>query len=909
MNTQQALQLLGLSAGADQQAINTAYQQKAATIDEKLATAPTEGLKEKFIKMQTSLQQAQKLLIDDATEKTSSSPLSQTKLADLPGMGEINSAKLNLQKGQILAGRYEIQEQIGAGGMGAVYRAFDSNTDKDIALKVLLPELLKHQRAKERFLDEARLSQQLSHPNITNVYDVQQQGEYYFLTMELLEGQDLRQVMENRKLAHQPFAVDEVQEIISAISEGLAYAHKHTVHRDIKPENIWLTEEGEYKVMDFGIAQIQSTSQRTQTGAAMGTAYYMAPEQLKGAKNIDGRADQYALAVLAYELLSGEVPAGMIEPIKQHRKDTPKTMANAIHKALSPRPENRFEKIEQFSAAIASKKNGISLPALPIKAIALILILLGMVGAVATLASNGSLDSILQALKPINKEDLAKQKAEVARSLGEIKTHKQRLETARRNLNADVRDAERNNSKQLKALQYWQQITEDNLFAGSKITELEGELSVAETLLREEAFAQAQQSMDTVRKGYKAVWDEFTAAEQLYNVEQSSQQTREHWHKVKQNNGLGDNAEEKNAQTHYQQATQALLAGEINSALSSFKQAVPKYQALINQAQQLAQAREQAKLAKRNWLKRKKNYRVSAKEQQAMAEKADEKAQQAEKAGAIGQALEQYQQEKQHWEGAYNAVNSKVAKVEEQRAVAKAKARAYVQRITPKMIRIPAGSFRMGDLSGDGSSDEKPVHRVSISAFKMSQTEITFAQYDAYAAATGKSKPKDEGWGRGNRPVINVSWHDAVAYAKWLSQQTGKRFRLPSESEWEYAARAGGSSKYSWGNSVGSGRANCNGCGSRWDDSQTAAVASFSANSFGLYDMHGNVWEWTQDCRKDSYNGYPSNNRANTAGGCSRRVARGGSWNFEPWAVRSASRGWDTAPHRDSDRGFRLAQD
>ena len=121
-------------------------------------------------------------------------------------------------------------------------RAFDSNTDKDIALKVLLPSLLKNERARERFMDEVRISQQLSHPNIVNVFDVQQDGDFYFLTMELLEGQDLRQVMDNRLLARQPFAVDEVQEIISAISQGLAYAHQHTVHRDIKPENIWLTK-------------------------------------------------------------------------------------------------------------------------------------------------------------------------------------------------------------------------------------------------------------------------------------------------------------------------------------------------------------------------------------------------------------------------------------------------------------------------------------------------------------------------------------------------------------------------------------------------------------------------------------------------------------------------------------------
>jgi len=109
----------------------------------------------------------------------------------------------------------------------------------------------------------------------------------------------------------------------------------------------------------------------------------------------------------------------------------------------------------------------------------------------------------------------------------------------------------------------------------------------------------------------------------------------------------------------------------------------------------------------------------------------------------------------------------------------------------PEMVRIPAGSFRMGDIQGGGFSNEKPVHRVSVGAFAMGKYEVTFAEYDKFAQATGKSKPDDYGWGRGNRPVIKVSWHDAVAYAKWLSQQTGHTYRLPTEAEWEYAARAG----------------------------------------------------------------------------------------------------------------------
>ena len=232
----------------------------------------------------------------------------------------------------------------------------------------------------------------------------------------------------------------------------------------------------------------------------------------------------------------------------------------------------------------------------------------------------------------------------------------------------------------------------------------------------------------------------------------------------------------------------------------------------------------------------------------------------------------------------------------------------------PQMVYIPAGSFRMGDIQGGGDSDEKPVHRVSVKAFLMSATEVTFAQWDACVAAGGcddsgpRSAGGDNGWGRGSRPVIEVSWEDAQQYVKWISAKTGEQYRLPSEAEWEYAARAGSETKYSWGNSIGNNKANCDGCGSRWDDSKTAPVASFAANAFGLYDMHGNVWEWTQDCWNGSYKGAPSDGTAWLSGDCGRRVLRGGSWYLFPNNLRSAYRFRSTAGYRVNNNGFRLAR-
>ena len=156
---------------------------------------------------------------------------------------------------------------------------------------------------------------------------------------------------------------------------------------------------------------------------------------------------------------------------------------------------------------------------------------------------------------------------------------------------------------------------------------------------------------------------------------------------------------------------------------------------------------------------------------------------------------------------------------------------------------------------------------------------MTFEDYDRY---TYPNRVDDEGWGRGRRPVINVSWNDAQDYVEWLSAQTGHAYRLLSEAEWEYVARAGSSTVYSWGDDIGSNRANCDGCGSQWDYDRTAPVGSFAANGFGVHDMHGNVWEWVEDCWNGSYAGAPTDGSAWRSGECEQRVLRGGSWNISP---------------------------
>ena len=207
----------------------------------------------------------------------------------------------------------------------------------------------------------------------------------------------------------------------------------------------------------------------------------------------------------------------------------------------------------------------------------------------------------------------------------------------------------------------------------------------------------------------------------------------------------------------------------------------------------------------------------------------------------------------------------------------------------PEMVVVPAGNFVMG--ADDRFAAEKPPHRVTIAKpFAISRFEVTFDQWQACREAGGCEKdPDDHKWGKGIRPVINISWFEAVAYTEWLSRKTGFTYRLPTEAEWEYAARGGTDTEYWWGDDPGLNNANCRNCGPEITH-ETFPVGTFKANPFGLYDVHGNVWEWVQDCWNPNHLGAPNDGSARLAGNCMFRVTRSGSWYYANTNVRAAYR-------------------
>jgi formylglycine-generating enzyme required for sulfatase activity len=264
----------------------------------------------------------------------------------------------------------------------------------------------------------------------------------------------------------------------------------------------------------------------------------------------------------------------------------------------------------------------------------------------------------------------------------------------------------------------------------------------------------------------------------------------------------------------------------------------------------------------------------------------------------------------------------------------------------PIMVTIPAGQFFMGEQSDESGKNEMPVHSVNVKSFKLAKTEITVGQYRQFVADSGymggstcwsydasyNFKEQPGSWMDLNNapsesnPVVCIGWDDAKAYVKWLAQKTGKKYRLPTEAEWEYAARAGSATKYYFGNDSSNicsyaNVADASGQGTYgWNDAWgaakckdsadfTAAVGSYTPNAFGLYDMVGNVWEWVEDCYHETYDGAPSNGSAWVAGECTSRVIHGGSWFGSATWARSAIRHGDEPAGRSTTYGFRIARD
>jgi serine/threonine protein kinase len=272
--------------------------------------------------------------------------------------------------GELIGGRYEVEDLVGTGGMSSVYRARDNVLERQVALKILHDHFSTDPEYVERFRREARAIARLNHPNIVTIIDRGELDRHQFIVFEHVAGENLKDVVRRRG----PLPVDEAVAFTTQVARGLAFAHDHgVVHRDIKPQNVLIDENGTAKVTDFGIARsIDPRDELTETGTLLGTSEYIAPEQASG-RRVDSRSDQYSLGVVLYELLTGETPYSgdnvmavamkhLHEPVpraRDRRPDVPASVDAIVSRAMAKRPEDRFPSTDDMVVALESAQGGI----------------------------------------------------------------------------------------------------------------------------------------------------------------------------------------------------------------------------------------------------------------------------------------------------------------------------------------------------------------------------------------------------------------------------------------------------------------------------------------------------------------------------------------------------------------------
>jgi formylglycine-generating enzyme required for sulfatase activity/serine/threonine protein kinase len=787
---------------------------------------------------------------------------------------------------------YEIIKVLGKGGMGTVYLAIQSSLNRQVALKVINPTMAEHDATfNKRFVMEANATAALSHTNIITIYDSGEFQKYSYMAMEYISSGTLAD-MDVSKLS-----IKETCLLFINISRGLSNAHKAGfVHRDIKPENILIAKNGNPIVTDFGIVKNINTDDTalTERGTTIGTPEYMSPEQITDMA-IDGRSDLYSLGVVMYNLLEGRVPfegkTSTVICIKHVKEPPPplspknKIFQTIISKLLEKNPDNRYKNADELitdlkqlmdnpTPDLVSQNSTIVNESLDhqntinteysrtqtqsqtqsksnIKLIAIIVTF-----AVALLLGLFIYDNYL-----LKQEEIQKQKiSQLAIESEKDKKDKAKQELDKLNLSNKDKDKwfSVSSENSPSAYQSYLDIFPNGIYSNEariKIKDLNNKnILVSDNIIK----AQSLLSQLGYQINFNGKLDERTIA---------SIKDFENKHNM-------------------------VVTGIVDGVLiTHLKQ---KY------SEQDENAWNTAK--KSNTIEAYKNYRKNYSEGLYISQ-VDSQIIDIKNATLLKQKLVDEKKKAKA-----KIVKKPQVQSEADIVIVEPKDKPTLCIECPEMVVIPPGTFQMGSDEGWFFEKPIPVHQVTIKPFAMSKTEITFDQWEACFNAKGcQYNPKDKGWGRGDRPVISVNWNDAQEYINWLNNKTGKKYRLPSEAEWEYAARAGSTTHYSWGNEINCGKADyqhslCNKKG-------TSPVKSYQPNKFGLYDMNGNVAEWIQDCWTKYYNNAPIDGSPRLTGNCNHRVLRGGAWNAIAEHATSHFRFHIIRTTRWSYFGFRIAMD
>ena len=871
---------------------------------------------------------------------------------------------------------YRLDVVLGAGGFGITYRAYDAHLDKFVAIKEYLPgefatrteasTVVPHSNTDAqdyhwgltRFLDEARTLARFDHPHLNKVHRFFESNGTAYMVLEYIQGETLAD-----RLSREPCLEEAaLQRLLEEVLSGLAVVHEAGyVHRDIKPGNLMLREEdGSAVVLDFGAAR-QAVGQRSKPITSILTPGYAPIEQYDSkADDVGPWSDIYALGMVAYRCISGlgdsELPDAVTRGRIQRKGQIDLTPAieagkgrynpkllEAIDWAIEVDEEARPQSVAAWRQALAGGSRRKSSPksvrkpaAQPARgtttartgmswsSIALTLMIVALVGAGGWWGWQTYPEWFGQDV--VDAPAITEQETPVdmpAETPQEVKTG----ETGE-----PIASAEQTPPPVNEAIE--QPLTKEPVLSAE-------EAEVARLLAAAEADLKARRLTSPVRNN---AWEKYQEVlkldsgnpEAVKGMEQVIGSYMELFGSAVEQEAFGKASGYLTRIRELHPDSPVLEAGE--QRLEAAKQARADRLAEIERQRQAEEAARQAELEQQRVAQAIKAH-WTAFESALEAEDLDE-------AADILVQVRALHPEEPGLAAGEERLAAAQAALERQRQAAEEKAR----QLAGDMVSIPGGSFRMGDLSGEGVDAERPVHSVTVPAFKLGKYEVTVGQFRRFVEATGYrtdaernadgnagcySNTSGDEWdwvsGRSWRnpgfsvgdehPVECVSWNDAQAFIEWLAAQTGEAFRLPSEAEWEYAARAGSSTTYHFGNSESQlcrygnhadtstdfdwrNKSCSDGVGKR-----TAAVGRYQPNSYGLYDVHGNVWEWVQDCWNGTYRGAPTNGRAWTSGDCSQRMIRGGSWHVNPWNLRSALRYWFPRSYRGYIVGFRLAQD
>ena len=850
-------------------------------------------------------------------------------------------------------GHYRIVGLLGRGGMADVYRAEDERLGREVALKAVPPEFARDPERVERFEQEVRAAARLTHTNVVTVYEFGQGAGQHFYTMALMPGGDLKVRIRAHPDGMPPA---EARAVAAAMARALDYAHRQGfVHRDVKPENILFGEDGSAQLTDFGIARAMSSGTRmTATGMSIGSPHYMSPEQARG-KEVDGRSDLYSLGVVLYEMLTGRVPFDAADTFAvglSHINDPVPELPPAqqdwqpvVDRLLAKSPDDRFGSAADLAKILASDAPAQALatrvmptgrdhgsPARPQEPAPRLAPwattrrgpLAALAGAALALAVvTIGYDALQDAAGPERRPPTGGGgSAAVQPAPAQPAPIPTRPSDPGNPFDVEDREEEPSNDggadaevraappPPAPASPPPPPPAPEPVLGGGALLVVETTPPGAEVLVDGELVGETPLERADIRAGVREV----TLRHPHYATLRIPDRNFEDGVALRLERVLTRGAGRLTVT-----ATPRDAWVEVDGQRLAERTPVTLEDLPAGTVQLTVGAAEHRPLTVAVDIPRDGLARLEPALEPIPFGSLTLDLEPADATVTLEDAELRYRPGVRLPQGAHRVLVSREGYRDVTRTIdvsGDTRVRIALEQLQAgdsrefdgmEFVWIPGGEFRMGSTSREAFDDEQPIRQVRIGeGFWLGKHEVTQSEWQRVMG----SNPSGFDECGPSCPVERVSWNDAQEFIGRLNARGGgNRYRLPTEAEWEYAARAGTTTGYWWGNAIGDNRANCDGCGSQWDDESTAPVGSFAANAWGLHDVHGNVWEWVQDCWHDSYEGAPGDGSAWTSGGdCGRRVLRGGSWYNYPRNLRAADRGWSDVGSRSGNVGFRVAR-